>query len=189
MAGPYDRQRLEAIQELTPGRGDLEVGEVVPHGNREVHVDAPESVHDVLEAVEVQLDEVVDRYAEVLFDHVHQLARAVGERRVDLVELLRAHIRQHEVPRQGQDRQPVSGRVDVQEHDDVAVHAVDTGGTAAEGLLELVVENATRCRADHEDRLLVGVWTRRDHLHQVPDRNAVHLMVAVGHARACERIT
>jgi hypothetical protein len=78
VAGADDRERLEAVQEVTSSRGDLEVGEVVPHRGREVHVDAPKGVHDILEAVEVQLDEVVDRDPEVLLDHGHQLARAIS---------------------------------------------------------------------------------------------------------------
>ena len=51
---------------------------VVEHRVGEIHVDAAKGIHAVYKPVEIELDEMVDRYPEVLLDGVDQVVRPVG---------------------------------------------------------------------------------------------------------------
>src|SRR5208337_3990280 len=76
VAGTDESQGIESVQAHAAGRADVEAAAVVVDPVGEVHLDPAESVHDVLEAVEVQIDEVVDGDPEVLLYHRHELTRA-----------------------------------------------------------------------------------------------------------------
>jgi len=92
---------------------------------REVHVDAAERVDDVGEGVEVEQHGVLDRDAQILLDGVDELVRPLVERGVDLVGALRPGVRDEEVARDREHRDRVVRPVEVQDHDHVAVDAVD----------------------------------------------------------------
>ena len=51
----------------------------VAHGTRDVHADFSDRVHDVLEALEIDLDVVVDVDVEVVLQRVDDQLRATGE--------------------------------------------------------------------------------------------------------------
>ena len=99
---------------------------------------------------------MVDRDPEVLFDGLDELARPVGQRRVNLVvELSRPSIRHEGVARHGKQRHAVVVGIQSEDHDDVAVDAVH----ALLALLDVDVEvlrgfhGAARGRTDEEDVL------------------------------------
>ena len=77
VARPDDLQRLGPVEVEAADRLDIEARVRVEHRLGEVHLDPTERVHHVDEAVEVQLHEVLDRDAEVLFDRRDQLVGAL----------------------------------------------------------------------------------------------------------------
>ena len=127
---PHQRERLGPVEQVAARSFDIESRQGVQDPIGEVDLHAPEGVHDGLEGVEVQLNEMVDGNAEVLLDQRNELARARGQRRVDLVEIVLAHVVEDEVARKREDRYSVRCRVRVEQHDHVAVDPGDTGGGA-----------------------------------------------------------
>ncbi len=85
VAGPHESECLSAIQSLAAGLGDLEPGARVEERVGEVHLHVTECVHDIGEGGEVQVDEVIDRNAEIALDGCYELFRPFDKRRVDLV--------------------------------------------------------------------------------------------------------
>ena len=75
-------QRGAAVERHATGAvGDVEARLQVAHRPRHVDADLPDGVHDVLEALEVDLDVVVDVDVEVVFqriDHALRATSAVG---------------------------------------------------------------------------------------------------------------
>ena len=110
VAGPHDLERLRAVQLEAAGRLDVEAGIGVVDRLGEVHLDAAEGLDHVDEAVEVQLDEMLNRDPEVLLDRGDQLVGALVERGVDLVGTVGAGVGDEEVPRNGEDRDRVVRR-------------------------------------------------------------------------------
>ena len=104
MAGSYDLERLRAVELKAAGRLDVEARVRVVDRFGEVHLDAAQGLDHVDEAVEVQLDEMLDRDPEVLLNGGDQLIGALVQRGVDLVGTVGACIRDEQVPRNGQDR-------------------------------------------------------------------------------------
>ena len=66
-----------------------------------------------------------DRDPKVLFDGRDELAHTLIEASVDLVRSARAGIGDEEVPWNREQRQAVVGHIGVQDHDHVAIDAVD----------------------------------------------------------------
>ena len=98
------------------------IGVVDGHGH--VHLHAAERVHDVLEAVEVDLGIVRDGNARQLGHRLHGQSRpADGVRGVELVLAVLAHVDQS-VAVQGHERHLLVHRVDASEHDAVAAELV-----------------------------------------------------------------
>ena len=104
VTGPHDLERLGPVERDAAGGLDVEPRVGVEDRLGEVHLDPAERVHDVDEAVEVQLDEVLDRDPEVLLDGIDQLVGTLEERGVDLVGPVGAGVGHEEVARDGQDR-------------------------------------------------------------------------------------
>ena len=75
--------------------------------------------------IEVEGDRVLNRYAEVFFDCRNQLGKALEQPGIDLVGPGAAGVGDEEVAGNGEDRQAVVLRIGVEDHDHVAVHAVD----------------------------------------------------------------
>ena len=138
----------------------------------------PSALHDVDEAVEVELDEVLDRDPEVLFDGGDQLVGPLIQRRVDLVGPVRPRVGDEQVAGDREDRQRVVRRVQVQDHHDVAVDArsrpVSTGRRRV-----LHRERAARGRPDHQDVLRPRVSALRRRIREVVQADAVDLVVEI----------
>ena len=97
---------------------------VVPDGVRDVDRHAPHGVDHLLEALEVDLDEVVDRDVEVLLDRLdqHLLAAGVaGVGGVDHAELAGVGDGDHEVAGERREREPVRLGIHPDDHDRVGV--------------------------------------------------------------------
>ena len=73
VTGPHDLEGLDAVELEAAGGLDVQPRVRVVDRLREVHLDPPQGVDDVDEAVEVQLHEVLDRDPEVLLDGGDQL--------------------------------------------------------------------------------------------------------------------
>ena len=178
VARPHYLQRLRAVEREAPGGLDVEPRVGVVDRLGEVHLDTAEGVHHVDEAVEVEFDEVLDRDAVVLFDRRDQLIGPLIQRGVDLVGTVRAGVRHEEVAREGEDREGARRRVEVQDHDDVAVDAVHPlGAESVGGVLHL--EGAARRRTDHEDVLRAGIAALEGGRRQVLEVDPVDLVVEV----------
>ena len=75
-------ERLAAVERDAPGAvGDVEPGLDVAHGTGDVHADLADRVDDVLEALEVDLDVVVDVDVEVVLQRVDDQLRATDSNR------------------------------------------------------------------------------------------------------------
>ena len=178
MACPHDLERLGPVQLDAAGRLDVQARVGVVDRLGEVHLDTPQGLDHVDEAVEVQLDEMLDRDPEVLFDRGDQLIRSLVQRGVDLVGAVGTGVRDEEVARDGEDRYRMVGRVQVEDHHHVAVHAVDALGAQAVGGV-LHREGAPIRRTDHQDVLGAGVVALHGSGGQVLQVDAVDLMVEV----------
>ena len=130
------------------------------------------------EAVEIQLDEVLNGDPEVLLDGVDELIGALIEGSVDLVGTVGAGVGHEEVAGDGEDGERTVGRVEMQDHHDVAVHAVDAlGAQSVSGVLHL--EGAAVRRADHEDVLRARVLPLDRGRGEIFEVDAVDLVVEV----------
>ena len=154
--GSHDLERLGAV-EVHASRGlDIETGLGVEDRLWEGHVDASQGIDDVRKLVEVEGDRVLNGDTQVLLDRGHHLGRSLVQTGVDLIGTGTARIGYEEVPRYRQKGKLVSGRVGVEDHHDVAVHAVDPLGTEAIRRI-LDGKGAPRCRSDHQDVLRPGL--------------------------------
>ena len=116
----------------------------------------PRAFDDVGELVEVQRDGVLNRYPEVLLNGRHQLGQALVEPRIDLVGPGGARVGDEQVARDGEQRQPVMGRVGMEDHDHIAVDPVDALRAQPESRV-LHGQRAPGGRADHQDVLRAGL--------------------------------
>ena len=90
--GPHHLERLEPVQRTTPRRGHVEPRIGVEDRFGEVHLDPAQGVDHALEAVEVELDVVVDGNPEILLDGADQLLGPFGQGGIDLVGAVGARV-------------------------------------------------------------------------------------------------
>jgi hypothetical protein len=125
LTGPDHLEGLGTVEVDAGCRLYVQTRVGVEQRHRKRHVDATEVGHDIGELVEIDLDRVLDRDPEILFDGRHQLGRAFVEPGVDLVGPLGAGVRNEQIARDGEQGQLMGGRIRVEDHDHVAVDAVD----------------------------------------------------------------
>ena len=80
LTGAYQGQGLDTVQVVAASRVDIEQRPRVPDRVGKVDVDTAKGIDTVYEAVEVELDEMVDRDAEVVLDSFHEVVRARSRR-------------------------------------------------------------------------------------------------------------
>ncbi len=178
MTRPHDLECLGAVQLDATRRLDIQARIGVVDRLGEVHLYATEGLNHVDKAVEIQFDEMLDRYSEVLLNGGDQLVGALVQRSIDLVGAVRAGVGDEEITGNGQDRDRVIRRVEVENHDHVTVHAVDTlGAQAVGGVLHL--ECASVGRADHEDVFCAGVVALDRRRREVPQIDVVDLVIEI----------
>ena len=183
VAGPHHLQGLGPVEVHAGGGLDVEPGLGVEDRDRERHVDAPEGVHHVGELVEVERDGVLDGDPEVLFDGRHQLGETFEQPGVDLVGPVAAGVGDEQVAGDGQEGQPMVGRVGVEDHDHVAVHPVDALGAQPVGRV-LHGEGAARGGPHHQDVLGAGLLAGGERSGQSFDLDAFEVVgEVVGVAR------
>src|SRR5580698_4148922 len=133
MSSPDDLERLRAVEMDARGRLHVQARLVVEDRDREGHVDTTEGIDHVGELVEVQCHRVLNRYAEVLFDRGDDLADALEESGVDFVGPSASSVGDEEVTGNGEESQAMTIRIDMQNHDDITVDAVDPLGAQPVG--------------------------------------------------------
>ncbi len=180
VARPDQGESVEAVEVHTTGGSDVEPAAVVADPVGEIHLDPAEGGDDVLEAVEVELHEVVDRDPEVLLNGCDELAGTVRERGIDLVELPGPDVVHDEVTRDGKDGDRVGPLVGTQQQDHVRVDAGDACRAAAEGRSLFVVQHAPGRRADEEESLGAHVRTRGRRRGELRHRHPVDLVEPKG---------
>src|SRR5450759_924817 len=147
---------MDAVEGKAPGCELLEARVRVEHLHGEVHPDAAQRVHHVGEGVKIEHHVVLDRYPEVLFNRCHQLAGSLTEGGIDLVGAGSAGVGDEQVTGDGENRNRVLLRVEMEDHHHVAVDAVHTlGAQAVGGVLD--GERAPVGGPDHQDVLGAGV--------------------------------
>ena len=100
------RERLVAVEVHASRDRDVEARVLVARGVLEVHRHTADRVDETLEAGEVDLDEVLDRDAEVLLQRRDEHVGTTRERGVDPLLAARARDRHPQVAWERQDRRP-----------------------------------------------------------------------------------
>ncbi len=123
VAGANELPRLLAVEHLALGCRHVQTGVAVANGSVEPHRHAADGIDELLEALEVDLDVVVDRDVEVVLDGVDQRLHAVRMGGVDALRLAGAGDRDVQVAREGEHVGLLLLRVDPQHHDRVGALA------------------------------------------------------------------
>ncbi len=175
---PHHLQRVKSVEVDATDRPHIEVRLGVVDGLGKVHVDAPERIDHAGEAVEVQLDIVLHRYSEVLLDRRNELCRTLVEGRIDLVRALHSRVGDEEVAGDGEDGHGPGVGIEVENHDDIAIDAVDSLTT--DPVADVLLLQRAPVRGPDEQYVLgpaLGAMCLSGR--QAFDGNAVHQVVEV----------
>ena len=141
--GPHHLQRMKAVEVYATDRPHIEVRFGVVDGLGKVHVDTTQRVHHAGETVEVQFDIMLNRYPEVLLNRRNELGRTLIQGGVDLVGALYVRALGTKRSRGIERMDTVLGvGIEVENHDDVAVDAVDS--LAADPVADVLLLSAHR---------------------------------------------